>query len=154
MREASLGEMGMWVTEHVQQTHNQEDILTTDDVWEAAQEAAPGNSEETVWGRTRRQLVDFLKLLLKVQSTRGRVKGKILHYWRGYRLLSDGEIERMEHEEEQQVPGPLVYCRTCKTMILGVRARPPRRTAMSRRRLPASSAASCAGSRCRTTTPS
>ena len=118
MREASLGEMGMWVTEHVQQTHNQEDILTTDDVWEAAQEAAPGNSEETVWGRTRRQLVDFLKLLLKVQSTRGRVKGKILHYWRGYRLLSDEEIERMEHEEEQQVPGPLVYCRTCKTMIL------------------------------------
>ena len=57
-------------------------------------------------------------LLLQVSPTRGRVEGRITHYWRGHRLLSDEELERLEREDSQQMPGPLVYCRICKAMIL------------------------------------
>lgn len=119
MRQDSLGELGSWAKDHIVPTHQNSDILTTDEFWEAAKEAAPEPATmDRAWGNTRRQATDFLKLLLEVSPSRGRVEGKITHYWRGHRLLSDEELERFEQEESQQMPGPLVYCRTCKVLIL------------------------------------
>ena len=119
MRQDSLGELGAWAQDHIVPTSQQSDVLTTDAFWEAAKEASPDSvSVHLAWGNTRRQATDFLKLLLKGSPTRGRVDGKITHYWRGHRLLSDEELERLEREESQQMPGPLVYCRICKAMIL------------------------------------
>ena len=119
MRQDSLGELGAWAQEHIVPTFQHSDLLTTDAFWEAAKEASPDpGSEHLAWGNTRRQATEFLKLLLQASPTRGRVEGRITHYWRGHRLLSDEELERLEREESQQMPGPLIYCRICKTMIL------------------------------------
>ena len=72
-------------------------------------------------GMTRWQLIDFLKLMLEVPPSRGRVRGKITHYWKGYRLRSDEQIEQIEQDEGQPLPGPLAYCRICKILFLECR---------------------------------
>ena len=93
IRRESLGEMGAWATDHIVHTSDQSVVLTTDEIWEAAKAAVPEASGDLVWGMTRRQLIDFLKLMLEVPPSRGRVRGKITHYWRGYRLRSDADIQ-------------------------------------------------------------
>ena len=118
IRRESLGEMGAWATDHIVHTSDQSVVLTTDEIWEAAKAAVPEASGDLVWGMTRRQLIDFLKLMLEVPPSRGRVRGKITHYWKGYRLRSDEEIEQ---DEGQPLPGPLAYCRICKILFLECR---------------------------------
>ena len=64
IRRESLGEMGAWATDHIVHTSDQSVVLTTDEIWEAAKAAVPEASGDLVWGMTRRQLIDFLKLML------------------------------------------------------------------------------------------
>ena len=115
-----LGGNGRLGNRHIVHTSDQSVVLTTDEIWEAAKAAVPEASGDLVWGMTRRQLIDFLKLMLEVPPSRGRVRGKITHYWRGYRLRSDEEIEQIEQDEGQPLPGPLALLPDLQDSVPGV----------------------------------
>ena len=132
VRRESLGEAGEWLLSRVRPTGDASDRLTTDDLWEAAVKASAGAAGHgvTAWGMSRRQLSDYTKLLFGMGApVRGRVNGKICHYWRRYLLLSDDEeaqavADRIEARRaavaETPAAYPLTYCRICRTLMLAV----------------------------------
>ena len=132
VRRESLGESGEWMMSKVTPTGDASDRLTTDELWEAAvQAAAEGTGDGvTAWGMSRRQLTDYARLLFGVGPTvRGRVQGKVCHFWRRHKLLSDDEAhlamdQRMDARMEAAAETPsvyaLTYCRICHMLMLGV----------------------------------
>ena len=130
VRRESLGECGEWLLSRVIQTGDASDRLTTDQLWEAAVEASHASIDDgvTAWGMTRRQLTDYAKLLFGMgPPVRGRVQGKVGHYWRRHRLLSEGDVAdamelRLEARRETAAAQPVTYsstyCRVCRIMIL------------------------------------
>ena len=130
VRRESLGECGEWLLSRVIKTGDAADRLTTDQLWEAAVEASHASIDDgvTAWGMTRRQLTDYAKLLFGMgPPVRGRVQGKVCHYWRRHRLLSEGDVAdamelRLDARRETAAAQPVVYsstyCRVCRIMIL------------------------------------
>ena len=136
VRLESLGECGEWLLSHVMPTGDAQDRMTTDELWEAILEASRGSTGDgdTAWGMTRRQLTDYAKLLFGAgPPVRGRVQGKVCHYWRRYRLLSEGEAadameRRMDARRAAAAETPsaysLTYCRVCRILMLGPLEKP------------------------------
>ena len=136
VRRASLGEMGEWLLSRLMPTENDADRVTTDDVWEAAFEASKGGTGDgvTAWGKNRRQMTDFTTLLLgKKTPKRGRINGKVCHYWGRLRLLSDDEAAQMMEEqiearreaaEKTASAYTTSYCRVCRLLMLEVLQEP------------------------------
>ena len=119
----------------VMPTGDASDRLTTDELWEAAVTASAGHGDgDTAWGMTRRQLTDYAKLFLGGgPPVRGRVQGKVCHFWRRHKLLSDDEVAqamdqrmaaRMEAAAETPSAYTLTYCRICRMLMLGVLEEP------------------------------
>lgn len=135
-RRESLGESGAWLMSRVLRTGDASDRLTTDELWEAAVKAAAEGTGDgvTAWGMSRRQLTDDAKLCLGGgPPVRGRVQGKVSHFWRRHRLLSDDEAalvmdQRMDVRRKQVAEAPsvytLTYCRICRMLMLGALEKP------------------------------
>ena len=117
-KRGSLGEAGAWLSDRVEHTQEPRDILTTDEIWSAAVAESPDFSETTAWNLSRRQLTEFVRLVFEMPpAIRGRVRGKISHYWRGYRLRSPDEVVVPEAEPESIPSDAIVYCRICQCFL-------------------------------------
>ena len=136
VRRESLGEAGEWLLSRVIPTGDASDRLTTDELWEAAVEASGGDTGDqgTAWGKTRRQLTDYCTLLFGMgPPVRGRVRGKVCHFWRRHRLQSEDEAaraveERIDARRAAAAETPraysLTYCRICRMLMLAVLEKP------------------------------
>ena len=131
-RRESLGEGGEWLLARVITTGEGSDRMTTDELWEAAVEASGGGTGDgvTAWGMTRRQLTDYAKLLFGMgPPVRGRVNGKVCHFWRRHKLVSEEEAAQAwtqwlnaRRVAATQMPSafPLTYCRACRLLWLEI----------------------------------
>ena len=88
--DSSRGEAGECVRSAVERGDELSDVLGTTQLWEAAQAAAGGPKGDLVWGKSRQQIVELLRMVHDLPPSRpvhSSALGKKVRGWRGWRLV-------------------------------------------------------------------
>ena len=120
--DASLGQVGLWVREHLRYTGDARDFATASGIWSSARKAFPDSAPNTVEGMEKRSFQALLKRVVDglPKQTRQSLNGSQNRGYARMRLYTDDELLRLcvdcsqplEHEGSGRCPG-------CADPILG-----------------------------------